>query len=125
MSLLLAAAEAVVEPSVGSAEWWSTFTRSAGFGGVAAVVAAVVALFTAGRRNRAERLLAGKARYAQVEDNAADRWWAIYQWTLDQAGTMEPPRVLRLLKELDAQAPGDAERALVSVAIDIFVGEEE
>lgn len=110
-------------PSLWTEAWFSEFLRSAGFGGVAAVLAATVGLIGVWRRSQLDRRLARDSRAAVVEDNAADRWWSMYQWSLAQLGTLDAERALVLLTELDSQAPGPAERALVSVAIDLYLEE--
>jgi hypothetical protein len=105
-----------------SAGWWSTFTTSSAFAGLAALLAAGVAWVGVRNRIKADRVIeankvkaaedaALKARSAALEDARASRWWEMYQWTLARIDVLEPDRVQILLAALEAQAPGDPERA--------------
>ena len=114
MTLLPAALTA--EPGVLSPDWWSAFTRSAGFGGCAAVTAALLALLGGARRNATDRDLALRERRAQVDDDVADRWWATYRWCLDGLRSSAGPRASVLLHELLRQAPSQDARDLVLAA---------
>jgi len=81
--------------------------------GSAALLAAVIGIYVARGRARTDRDLA--------RDQRAARWWQMYQWTLDRIDVLDPDRVQILLEALEKQAPGDPERALVSVAGDLLV----
>jgi hypothetical protein len=106
-----------------SAGWWSTFTTSSAFAGLAALLAAGVAWVGVRNRIKADRVIeANKVKAAEdaalkarsrlrIEDARASRWWEMYQWTLARIDVLEPDRVQILLAALEAQAPGDPERA--------------
>ncbi len=130
-ALLLAASDAP-PPVVFSDAWWSLFTTSAAFAGLMALVAAWLAWRGVKGRIKADQKMASEERTAvagaaklardqALEDAKAERWWQMYQWTLSQIAVLDADRVTTLLEELDTQAPGDAERALVSVAGDLIV----
>lgn len=161
--LMIAASAVATEEvlSLGSLEWWSEFLRSPGFGGVAALLAALVVLWRArtdrkiakedreataavskadrdaaaslareeraaveqraADDRRAEADAARQLREQQLEDSAAVHWWDMYRWTLDNIDQLDPDRAATLLEALDAQAPGEAERTLVSVAGDLLI----
>lgn len=128
---------AEVIPALWSEDWWSEFFRSPGFGGVVAVLAAIIGIIAVLIRGRIEKTQAGEARTHELEIASENRkhesatayaghWWEMYRWVLDQLDVMDYERAERLLDALDVQAPGDAERALVSVAVDLLtaIGQE-
>ncbi|ROS26221.1 hypothetical protein [Cellulomonas sp. PhB150] len=119
-------------PELWTDDWWSTFLTSPAVAGFAALLAAVIGIYVARGRARTDSDLARDqrtesqraaldARRAAVDDARAARWWQMYQWTLDRIDVLDPDRVQILLEALEKQAPGDPERALVSVAGDLLV----
>ncbi|NHT17955.1 hypothetical protein [Cellulomonas sp. IC4_254] len=98
---------------------------------MAALVAAAISLVVSARRIRADRELAAqqheearrastRLRAEALADGRAERWWGMYQWTLARMDAVGPHRAARLLRTLESQAPGPAERALVWAANDLL-----
>lgn len=111
--------------------WWAEFLTSPAVAGVAALVAAAISLVVSARRIRADRELAAeqraetrraadRLRAQALADARAERWWGMYQWTLARLDVVDPARAYRLLRTLESQAPGPAERALVWAANDLL-----
>ena len=124
----------VATSSVGglwSEAWWADFLTSPAVAGFAALVAAAISLVVSARRIRMDRELAAqhhtetrraadRLRAQALADSRAERWWGMYQWTLTRLDAVEPDRAARLLRTLESQAPGPAERALVWAANDLL-----
>lgn len=121
---------AVTAP-VGSGEWWSTFTTSPAIAGIAAVVAALIALASAGLRLRAEKRMARDAharaeraaelaRIAALEDRDLAAWWEQYRWTYDRLPTLDPKDATRALGALGDAAPTAVGVTLVDVALSTY-----
>ncbi len=121
---------------IGSESWWAEFLTSPAVAGVAALVAAAISLLVSARRIRADRDLAAqqhaesrraadRLRAQALADARAERWWGMYQWTLDRLDVVDPHRADRLLSTLESQAPGPAERALVWAANDLVAAAED
>lgn len=114
-----------------SEAWWADFLTSPAVAGFAALVAAAISLVVSARRIRMDRELAAqhhtearraadRLRAQALADGRAERWWGMYQWTLTRLDAVEPERAARLLRTLESQAPGPAERALVWAANDLL-----
>lgn len=121
---VMGAADPLPELPMWSEAWWSAFTRSAGFGGVAAVVAAFVAFLGVVAKSVADGFLARRARRDTLDDAAAERWWEMYRWSLAQIDSLTVDQAYALLDELNDQAPGPAEQGLVLVAIEMYTAKE-
>ena len=139
-----------VIPTLWSEDWWSEFFRSPGFGAVVAVLAAIIGIITVLIRGHIERRqakdtrehehelkiatetrkheleIATETRKHESDAAYAGHWWDMYRWVLDQLDTLNYDRAALLLDALYVQAPKDAERALVSVAVDLLlaIGQE-
>lgn len=114
-----------------SEAWWADFLTSPAVAGFAALVAAAISLVVSARRIRADRELAvqrhaearraaDRLRAQALADGRAERWWAMYQWTLSRVDVLDVERAESLLRTLGSQAPGAAEHALVLVAGDLL-----
>ncbi len=125
-------------PELGTPQWWSVFLTSPALAGVAAVLAAAVALWGVNRRIEADKEMAAKARAAEKENAAAatqatataaelvrrqdieDRdhaaWWSRYQWVDHELSSMEDDDAARVLSELADSAPDGVAVALVAAA---------
>lgn len=101
------------------------FVTSAGFGGLAALVAALVAYF--GIRYQAQRQADSSSktlRHQQLTD-AAGTWWSTFQWTADRSFPADPASVplppslaVDTLRELAVTASNDAQNIACGGLID-------
>jgi hypothetical protein len=125
-------------PELWTADWWNLFLRSPGFGGLAALGAAIIGALALWSRARVDKDLhakdqkarldaADKLRKDEIEQARAEQWFEIYQWLLKQLNakppTIDTAKATLLLEFLDAAAPGDVEKNLVSIALDLLIEE--
>ncbi|MCR6706180.1 MAG: hypothetical protein NVV66_16305 [Cellulomonas sp.] len=127
MNHLLLAAATDGPPPVWSPDWWSTFTTSSAFAGVAAVAAAAIALISVSVRGAIDSSIATKQRAsdataaelvrdAAVEDRDFATWWSQYDALKDRLNDMDPADALVVLDALGETAPHPVAVALVAVA---------
>lgn len=87
--------------------WLDTFSRTPGFGGVAALGAAAVAFAAASKTVRASRESTTKTIWAQAVEKREDRWWDTARWAYDsfarQEATRNVPVVLAVLQHLTTE----------------------
>lgn len=87
--------------------WLDTFSRTPGFGGVAALGAAAVAFAAASKTVRASRESTTKTIRAQAVEKREDRWWDTARWAYDsfarQEATRNVPVVLAVLQHLTTE----------------------
>ncbi len=125
-------------PELWSTEWWAVFLTSSALAGVAAFVAAGLALWGVTRGVKADREIAAAARAAEkesavaaveatataaelvrrqdVEDRDHAAWWSRFQWVDQRLPSMEPDDAARILSELGDSAPDGVAIALVAAA---------
>lgn len=93
--------------------WWDSWLKSPGFGGLAAVFAAVIAFFAARLASRTSREQAEKDRTQRTVTERKSQWWARAQWALD------------LLKERETAIREMGLRVLEALGKSEWAGEHE
>ncbi|WP_142158345.1 hypothetical protein [Cellulomonas sp. SLBN-39] len=133
---------------LGSGAWWAEFWTSSAVGGLAALIAAVLALIGVLLRARHDRREAETARAAEeavalqrrqdaledaqrrrqdeLDDSAATHWWAMYTWAIGHMVELrrDPDAGKDFLEALWVEATNSVQKSLVAVAIDMLLNGE-
>lgn len=118
-------------PDLGTREWFSEFFLSPAVAGFAALIAALLGVYSTVahlRANRAEahaeRLRVSAAaslvRQADVEDRDRAQWWESYKWAAGHSNTLEPRKAVDLFTALSASAPDEVSAALVAALVSSY-----
>lgn len=98
--------------------WLDAFVRSAGFGALAALVAAVIAYRGVAHRIFLDRDLEATRRMDAVESAERTRRWEMIMWVYDNIDTTDPDRMAAVLESLAGEIRTDLEAAMLAGIVD-------
>lgn len=96
--------------------FWRSFITSAGFGGVMAVIAAVIAYAAARHSAKSARAQAEEDRKQRKLSDRKEQWWARAEWALNQVVSGDSEIGYRMLNALGESEWADEHEADVIAA---------
>lgn len=113
-------------PFVLDSEFWRDFLTSAGFGGVMAVIAAVIAYLAARHGAASARNQAEEDRSQRTRSDRKEQWWARAQWALNEVVKGNADIGYKMLDALaESEWAGEHESDVIAAATDDALLAEE
>lgn len=100
--------------------WWEFFF-SAGFGGLAAVVAAVLATWVASRRLRADRERDRRDRADAIASERQNRWWEQRAWVWENREVLSEAQIVNALSVLNRYTETEQQEVFLLVIADALL----
>lgn len=101
-------------------QWWEFFF-SAGFGGLAAVLAAVLATWVASRRLRADRERDRQDRADSITSERQSRWWEQRAWLWDNREVLSEAQIVNAVSVLNRYTETEQQEVFLLVIADALL----